>query len=410
VANKVKLAILGCGGIARSRHITGLGLLKQAGLDLCEVVACCDTVEENVRLAAELVQKFGLGSPRQYASWEQMLKDRVADAVDICLPHGLHHVAGIAALEAGLHVFMEKPYTVSIRTGRALAEAGDRAGKVLAVGVPHRRMPGQRAVQWALNEGRLIGDARMFFSNYTQFRPSPANLTAAMTWRRDRAMGGGAGIIDSGFHFLDTIRYFYGECEQVYAELRSPTTGRDGILKDRENTAVVTFSFENGVVGTWCYSFAVPGHETRNIVIYGTEGSIEDTYYSDRFVVFHMFMGPLELRRPSDGLYLSHSDLQREYRKALGPDRLQTVYPNGVTDHFAIELWDFLDAVLASRAPEVDGWDGLKTLGLVEAIYESQLTGQAIKIADILSGKVGQAWQKDIDAYWEQREPAGATR
>ena len=53
MANKVRLAIIGCGGIARSRHITGLGLLKQAGLDLCEVVACCDTVEENARRVAE---------------------------------------------------------------------------------------------------------------------------------------------------------------------------------------------------------------------------------------------------------------------------------------------------------------------------------------------------------------------
>src|SRR5437764_510883 len=83
-----------------------------------------------------------------------------------------------------------------------------------------RRMPGQRAVHWALNEGNLIGTPRMLFSNYTQYRPPPATLSSAMTWRRDRAMGGGAGVIDSGFHFLDTIRYFYGEVEQVYAELR----------------------------------------------------------------------------------------------------------------------------------------------------------------------------------------------
>jgi predicted dehydrogenase len=229
-----------------------------------------------------------------------------------------------------------------------------------------------------------------------------------MSWRRDRAMGGGAGVIDSGFHFLDTIRYFYGECEQVYAELRSPSAGRNGILNDREHTAVVTFSFESGVVGTWCWSFAVPGHDTRNVVIYGDKGSIEDTYYSDRFMIYHMFMGPLELRRPSDGLYLSHSDLQREYRAALGPDRLQKIYPNGVTDHFAIELWDFLDAVLTRRAPEVDGHDGLRTLGLVEAIYESSLTGNAIKIDDIVEGKVGEVWQADIDRHWAEQQPVGA--
>jgi predicted dehydrogenase len=272
VANKVKLAIIGCGGIARSRHITGLGLLKQAGLDLCEVVACCDTVEENARLASELTTRLGLGSPRQYSSWEQMLKDRVADAVDVCLPHGLHHVAGIAALEAGLHVFMEKPYTVSIRTGKALAEAGDRARKVLAVGVPHRRMPGQRAVYWALNEAKLIGQPRMFCTEYLVWRQPPARAAAqpgqtrqmspAMTWRRDRMMGGGAGVIDSGFHFLDTIQYFYGQPEQVYAELRafSPDEIKRGpaVVEERENSALVVITFENGVTGTWSWSTQTP--------------------------------------------------------------------------------------------------------------------------------------------------------
>jgi len=404
LANKIRLAVLGCGGIARGRHIGGLQILKQAGLDLCEVTALCDVVEENRNLAAERVAQSGLGNPRLYASWEDMLRDGVADAVDVCLPHGLHHVAGIAALEAGLHVFMEKPYTVTIKTGRALAKAADAAGKILAVGVPHRRMPGQRAVHWAINEGNLIGRPTLFFSSYTQMRPTPATLSSAQTWRRDRAMGGGAGVIDSGFHFLDTVRYFYGEVEQVYAELRSNTEGRSGILTDREHTAVVTFSFESGVVGTWCYSWAVPGHETRNIVIYGTEGSIEDTFYSNRFVVYHMFMGPGELRR-HDGTYLSMEELIARYRQGVGAERLARHFPNGVTDHFAIELWDFLDAIQQRRPPEVDGWDGLKTLGLVEAIYESSLTGNAIKILDVLSGKVGAAWQADIDAYWEQHAP-----
>jgi UDP-N-acetyl-2-amino-2-deoxyglucuronate dehydrogenase len=400
---KTRLAIVGAGGIARGAHLRGLHALKAAGRDLCEVVAVCDTVAENANLAAERTKQLGLGDPRVYTSWEQMLRDGVADAVDICLPHGLHHVAGIAALEAGLHVFCEKPYTVSIKTGRALAEAADRAGKVLATGVCHRRMPGQRAVHWAINQAKLIGDPRLFFASYTQYRPpaAPTQLSAAARWRRDRVMGGGAGVIDSGFHFLDTIRYFFGEVERVYAELRSPTAGRDGILADRENTAVVTFSFKSGVVGTWSWSFAVPGHETRNIVLYGSEGSIEDTGYSDRFVIYHLFMGPGELRR-HDGKYLSMSEMQRDMRQALGAEQVERLFPGGVTDHFGIELWDFLDAVQSGRKPEVDGWDGLRTLALVESIYESALTGQAIGTEDVLSGKVGQGWQGEIDAHWEE--------
>jgi len=415
-SSKIRLGIVGCGGIARNRHVTGLTLLKRAGLDNFEVTACCDTVEENAAAVADHARRFQGADPRIYLDWEEMVRTAPVDAVDVCLPHGLHHVVGIACLEAGLHVVMEKPYTVTVKTGRLLAEAADRTGRVLATAVPHRRMPGQRAVHWAINEAKLIGQPRMFFADYTQWRatPPPAQLRPPMVWRRDRVMGGGAGIIDSGFHFLDTIRYFYGEPEQVYAELRAfqpngePVRG-PGIVSERENSAVVVFTFKSGVVGTWCWSFQVPGKETRNCVIYGSEGSIEDTGYSNRFVVYHQFMGGGELRR-LDGTYLSMEELQAQQRQALGPERMQQLFPNGVTDHFAIELWDFLDAVEKGRKPEVDGWGGLATTALVEAIYESAYSGRAVKVADILSGDAYHGWQRDLDEYWDQQPIPKLTR
>lgn len=406
---KIRLGIIGCGGIARSRHITGLTALKRAGLDNFEVTALCDTVEDNLMAVAAHARDQQGARPQLYNDWKELIAKAPVDAVDICLPHGLHHVVGIAALNAGLHVVMEKPYTVSVKTGRALAEAADASGKVLATAVPHRRMPGQRAVHWAINEAKLIGEPRLFFANYTQYRaPAPADVTRpAVVWRRDRFMGGGAGVIDSGFHFLDTVEYFFGKPESVSAQLRawgpgSTTASPRDFESARENTAVVTINFESGLVGTWCWSFAVPGKETRDIVLYGSDGSIEDTGYSDRFVVYHLFMGNGEFRG-KDGSYLSMSELQAKMRQDLGPDRLQRLYPNGVTDHFATELWDFLDAVENDRQPEVNGWGGLATIGLVEGIYESAISGHTVKIADILSGAAYHGWQREIDEYWDER-------
>jgi predicted dehydrogenase len=405
--SKIRLGIIGCGGIARARHITGLTELKQAGLDNFEVTALCDTDETNVEAVADHARSHQGARPTIYYDWQELLAKAPVDAVDICLPHGLHHVVGIAALEAGLHVVVEKPYTVSVKTGRRLAEAAGRAGKVLATAVPHRRMPGQRAVAWAIQEAKLIGQPRMFFANYTFWREptAPGQLRAPAMWRRDRMMGGGANVIDSGFHFLDTVQYFYGEPDQVYAELRAfgpegePVRGA-GMLSERENSAVVVLTFKSGVVGTWCWSTALAGTETRNCIINGSEGSIEDTGYSNRFTVYHQFMNGGEFRG-KDGTYMSMDELQARQRRAIGPDRVQQLYPYGVTDHFATELWDFLDAIEHDRKPEVDGWGGLATIGLVEAIYESAVSGKAVKVADILSGDVAGSWQQDIDAYWE---------
>lgn len=414
--DKIRLGIIGCGGIARNRHITGLTLLKRAGLDNFEVTACCDTVEENVRAVADYARDTQGARPLVYSDWQELVAKAPVDAVDICLPHGLHHFVGISCLEAGLHVVMEKPYTVTVKTGRQLAETADRTGKVLATAVPHRRMPGQRAVHWAINKAKLIGQPRMFFQDYTQWRPVPPSgqLPARMLWRRDRMMGGGAAVIDSGFHFLDSILYLFGEVEQVYAELRvfepdREPVGGAGILNDRENAAVVVFSFRNGLVGTWCWSMQVPGKETRNCVIYGSEGSIEDTGYSNRFVVFHQFMGEGELRR-LDGTYLSMNELKAQQAQDLGPEGMQRLFPNGVTDHFAIELWDFLDAIETGRKPEVDGWGGLATTALVESIYESAISGHAVKVDDVRSGKAYYGWQSEIDEYWAQQAPPKLSR
>jgi predicted dehydrogenase len=378
VAEKIRLGIIGCGGIARGRHLTGLTALKRAGLDQCDVTALCDTVEENLDAAAAYLEREHGRRPERFTSWEECITRGPVDAVDICLPHGLHHVVGIAALGAGLHVVMEKPYTVTVKTGRALAEAADRAGRVLATAVPHRRMPGQRAVWWAINEARLLGQPRLFFADYTQFRAQPRaaagrGLSPAASWRRDRLMGGGAGVIDSGFHFLDSIQYFFGPVERVHAELRALS------------------------------------QETRNIVFYGSEGSIEDTGYSDRFVIYHLFMNGGELRS-RDGGYLSMGELQGRMRRELGPERTQRLFPNGVTDHFAVELWDFLDAVQAGRPPEVDGWGGLATTALVEAIYESGFAGTSVRVADVLEGKIDGGWQQDLDAYWDAHPAPALSR
>src|SRR5439155_6959926 len=129
----------------------------------------------------------------------------------------------------------------------------------------------------------------------------------------------------------------------------------------------------------------------------------------NRFMVYHQFMNGGELRR-RDGTYLSMEELQAKHRQAIGPDGVQRLFPNGVTDHFAIEIWDFLDAIEHNRKPEVDGWGGLETLALVEAIYESSWSGQAVKIADVLSGAAPYGWQRDVDAYWDARQPPKLTR
>ena len=86
-------------------------------------------------------------------------------------------------------------------------------------------------------------------------------------------MSGGGMTLDSGFHYCDSIRYFFGDVDKVYAEMRELRSGQPmSVLERPEDSIYVTLSFKNGVVGTWAWSVAAPGESLVNVAFYGSEG------------------------------------------------------------------------------------------------------------------------------------------
>jgi predicted dehydrogenase len=76
------------------------------------------------------------------------------------------------------------------------------------------------------------------------------------------------------------------------------------------------------------------------------------------------------------------------------------LFPYGITGGVTLELWDFVDALAKGRPVEIDVEEGLRSKAVSEAIYESGLSEQVVKVADVLSGKVN-AWQRDVDRMWK---------
>lgn len=103
--------------------------------------------------------------------------------------------------------------------------------------------------------------------------------------------------------------------------------------------------------------------------------------------------------KTSDGAVLSLDELTERYLASLPPAQRDRLFPGGLTDHFAIELHDIFEAVRTGTQPEVNGDEGLNTLAMPLAVYESGYSGQAVAVADILSGKA-HAYQDEIDAHW----------
>lgn len=403
----LRLAIIGCGGIAR-RHLAALDDLKSRDLNDVVITAVCDANEENAKsLAQDVETRFG-ARPTIYSDYQQLLTKEKLDAADLCLPHGLHHGVSIDCMRSGLHVICEKPLGVTIAASRKMAEVADQTGKILATAVPYRRLPGQRAVHWALNESGLIGRPLSFFHHYTRAgRPRPTNqvVPPALAWRLDRQMSGGGMVMDSGFHYCDSIRYFLGDVEKVYAEARGLGTGEPiSLAEDREDTVFVTLTFKSGVVGTWCWSLAAPGESIGNVIFYGSEGSLRDTTDSGA-LIFHLFWRD-EPRVMEDGVLtkrdsskLTLAEVEKLHLAATG-DNGESLFPRGCTDGFAIEIYDFTEAVRGNRAkPEVDAWGGLRSLAICESVYESAFTGEVVRTDDVIAGKK-RAYQKMVDDRW----------
>jgi len=398
LSGRLKAAMVGCGGMARS-HLKAYGLIKEKEPDKFDFVAMCDTATEAAKEFAALVEGFQGFKPRVYSRVEDMLVHENLDAVDICTPHSDHHTVGVSCLNAGVNVMIEKPLGVTIKASKAIIEAGRKNGKIVATAENVRRGLSQRTSYWLINEAKVLGTPRFFYSQHAGWQnPSQER---AWHWRVDKYISGGGMIMDSGAHFCDTIRYLYGDPETVYAKVQQiekwpHRKGDEIIMDDREDTWVATLTFKYGVVGVWSWTISAPGYTYTNVVHYGSRGCILD--HGDAFhgpfgnAEVIVQDGPSRIVTPMD-------EMQRRFMGQLHESRRSALFPHGFTEGVVIECYDFLDALEKGRKPEVDGEAGLKAKAICEAIYESAYIGEAVRYDDVLNGKV-EEYQKPINERW----------
>jgi predicted dehydrogenase len=140
-------------------------------------------------------------------------------------------------------------------------------------------------------------------------------------------------------------------------------------------------------------STQLPGQQFANVVYYGAQGSIveqNDPFHGPRITARVVL---------KDGTTRPLEEDFKAYLRALGEEGRQRVFPYGIEDGFALEVYDFLTAVRDGRPPEIDGEQGLRAKAIALAIYESNATGQVVRVQDILEGKVD-AYQGPINARW----------
>jgi predicted dehydrogenase len=358
----------------------------------------CDPVIESAKSFSEIVSQYQDFKPRVYSKIQDMLNNEQLDAADICAPHSEHHVAGIACLNAGVNVMIEKPFGITIKASKAIIAAAEKNRKIVATAENIRRGLSQRTAHWIINESQLLGRPRLFYAQQIGWE-NPA-IVRNWHWRVEKMLGGGGMVMDSGAHFCDTIRYFYGDPDMIYAKVlqieKWPHKKGDSIvMDDREDTWIATISFKSGVVGVWSWTKAAPGFSFINVVHYGSKGCILD--HGD---AFHGPFGGAEIIH-QDGprkIITPMSEMQGQFLAQLDESKKNALFPHGFTDGVVIECYDFLDSIEKGRKPEVDGEAGMKAKAICEAIYESAYIGQAVRYDDVLDGKI-EEYQRPINEY-----------
>lgn len=252
---KVRWCIIGAGGIADRRSIPGMLLDPQN-----EIVAVMDTVPA---VAQKVAEKYGF--PHYFSDAEEMLKTVDSDAVYIATPVFCHYDQAMLALKHGRHVFMEKPITLGAKDGKKLLNAFKKAGKQLMIGY----MMGYHNLHVKarnLIQSGGIGDVNLFKLQFTCWYP---DIPGA--WRQTRAYSGGGAIMDLAVHCMELFTSITGEdFEKCTAYFTTKTFNYEV-----EDSAVITFKSENGILGHIDVNFNVPDNAaTGKMEIYGTAGSI----------------------------------------------------------------------------------------------------------------------------------------
>ena len=207
------------------------------------IAACASLSREETRRFAERA------GARPLESYDAALAASDIDAVILATPHSLHAEQVTAAANAGKHVFVEKPFTLTAASGRAAAEACARAGVTLAVGHNRRFSAGARALKDLVERGALgtvLHVEGHFSSNSAMgYRPDQ--------WRAQRAEAPGGALASIGLHLIDVMAWLFGPIERVACQAR-----RRAVAVDIEDTTSALLEFKSGVTGYLGSHFACP--------------------------------------------------------------------------------------------------------------------------------------------------------
>ena len=343
----VKYGVIGVGAIAQRRHIPECCANPNS-----ELVALADPVAGR---AESVCKNFG-GKSKCYTDYKEMLKDPNVDAVVVAGPNSLHASQSIEALEAGKHALVEKPMATTREDAKAMIKAADKAGKFLMIGLNQRLMPPHVKAKKILQSGEL-GKVLAFRTAFQHPGPEGWSVDAGKSWffKKGQAFMGVTG--DLGVHKADLLRWLLGEEFAEVGGFISTLDKRDpdGKLIDLDDNAFLKLKTDKGVLGSMILSWTNYGPEENYTILFCEKGVL--SIGTD----------------PTYGVVVDYRNGEKELHKVGEISTNTKQVPSGIIDSFT-------DAIMANKKPEIDGWEGYRSLDVILTAMDAAKAGKTMKI------------------------------
>lgn len=338
---KYRVALIGCGRISY-KHVDGVGKMPNA-----EIVAVCDNI---LSKAEKYAQQLKVPA---YSDYKEMLEKEKVDVVSVLTPSGMHCEIAIYAMNQGKHVIVEKPMDLRLSRADQMIEAADRNGVRLFVVKQNRFNSAVVKAREALDSGRfgklVLGTVRVRWSRNQAYYNQES-------WRGTWEFDGGV-LTNQASHHIDLLQWFFGDVESVMS-----MTSTSLVNIEAEDTGLAILKFTNGALGVIEATTATrPDDLEGSLSILGENGSV--------------VIGGFAVNKINTWKFVDPTEEDKEIIEKYG-ENPPNVYGFG---HEAY-LRHVFESLESGKNALVDGFAGKKSLEIINAIYESAVTGKKVFI------------------------------
>jgi UDP-N-acetyl-2-amino-2-deoxyglucuronate dehydrogenase len=332
---KTAFAVVGCGHIGK-RHAEMIARHPEA-----EVVALID-----IRAKEALQLQPEIDKTPFFSSLEAFLASNIpCDVVNICTPNGLHVQQGLACLDKGLHVVVEKPMALHKTDAQKLIEKAMDSGKEIFPVMQNRYSPPSVWAKELVSSGRL---GKIYLVQLNCFWNRDARYYKTGSWHGTKNLDGGT-LFTQFSHFIDILYWLFGDIQNIQTRLQDFNHQH---LTEFEDTGTVSFDFVKGGMGLISFSTTIYGQNMETgITIIAENGSIK---------IGGQYMDKVE--------YCHVKDYELPALPPTPPGNDYGGYKGSAQNHGRI-INNVIDVLHGKATVTTKAEDGLKVVDIIERIY-----------------------------------------